>query len=69
MQQKQISKKATGADTSNFTAKSDLAGLKAETDRIDVGKLKTDAVVLNKLSNVVKNEIVKKLCMINWLQK
>ena len=46
MQQKQISKKATGADTSNFTAKSDLlAGLKAETDRIDVGKLKTDAVV------------------------
>ena len=34
-------KGATGVDTSNLAAKSDLATLKAEVDAIDVGKLKT----------------------------
>ena len=34
-------KNATGVDTSKLTAKSDLAILKEELDKIDVGKLKT----------------------------
>ena len=53
-------KNATGVDTSKLAAKSDLASLKAEVDKIDVGKLKTVPVDLSKLSNVVKNEVVKK---------
>ena len=53
-------KGATGADTSNLAAKSDLASLKAETDKIDIDKLKTVPVDLSKLSNVVNNEVVKK---------
>ena len=32
-------KNATGVDTSNLPAKSDLASLKAKTDKIDVDKL------------------------------
>ena len=51
---------AAGVDTSKLAAKSDLAGLKAEVDKIVVGKLKTVPVDLSKLSNVVKNEVVKK---------
>ena len=34
-------KNATGVDTSNLPAKSDLASLKAKTDKIDVDKLET----------------------------
>ena len=41
-------KKATGVDISKLVAKSDLASLKAEIDKIDVDKLKT--VDLSKLS-------------------
>ena len=53
-------KNAPGFDTSKLAAKSDLASLKAEVDKIDVEKLKTVPVDLSKLSNVVKNEVVKK---------
>ena len=53
-------KEATGIDTSNLAAKSDLASLKAETDKIDVGKLKAVPVDLSKLSNVANNDVVKK---------
>ena len=56
---------ATGIDTSNFALKSHLASLKAEVDKIDAGKLKTVPVDLSKLSNVVKHDVVKKLCIIN----
>ena len=45
--------KATGIDTSNPALKSNLAKLKAEIDKIDVGKLKTVPVDLSKLNNVV----------------
>ena len=51
---------ATGIDTSKLAAKSDLVSLKAEVDKIDVGKLKSVHVDLSKLSTVVKNEVVKK---------
>ena len=53
-------KNATGIDTSTLVAKSDLASLKAETDKIDVDKFKNVPFDLSKLSNVVKNEVVKK---------
>ena len=53
-------KEATGIDTSNFALKSNLASLTVEIDKIDVDKLKNVPVDLSKLSNVVKNEVVKK---------
>ena len=49
---------ASGIYTSNFALKPNLATLKVEVEKIDVDKLKT--VDLSKLSNVVKNEVVKK---------
>ena len=51
---------ATGIDTYKLAAKSDLASLKAEVDKIDVEKLKTVPVDLSKLSNAVNNDVVKK---------
>ena len=54
----------THVDTSNFALKTNLSSLKTEVDKLDVDKLATVPVDLSKLSNVVKNDIVKKLCMI-----
>ena len=51
---------ASGIDTSNFALKPNLATLKVEVEKIDVDKLKTVPVNLSKLSNLVKNEVVKK---------
>ena len=53
-------KNVTGTDTSKLAAKSDLADLKAEADRLDIDKLPV-SVDLSKLSDVVKNDVVKKL--------
>ena len=53
-------KNATGVDTSKLAAKSDLASLKAEVDKVGVDKLKTLPIDLSNLSNVAKNEVVKK---------
>ena len=53
-------KKAIRDDMSKLAAKSDLASLKAEIDKIDEKKLKTVPADLSKLSNVVNNEVVKK---------
>ena len=54
------SKNVTHVDVSSFASKSNLAPLKTEVDKIDVDKLKTTPIDLAKLSNVVKNNIVKK---------
>ena len=62
---KLVLKLATGIDTSKLGAKSDLASLKAKVNKKDVDKLKTIVVNLSKLSNVVNNNVVKKLRMIN----
>ena len=62
---KLVLKLATGIDTSKLAAKSDLASLKAKVNKKDVDKLKTIVVNLSKLSNVVNNNVVKKLRMIN----
>ena len=50
----------THVDVSGFANKTNLAALKTEVDKIDLDKLKTVPVDLAKLSNVVKNEVVKK---------
>ena len=47
-------------DVSSYATKTNLSALKTEVDKIDVDKLKTVSDDLAKLSNVVKNEVVKK---------
>ena len=47
-------------DTSGFALKSNLAGLKTEIDKLDINKLVLVPFDLSKLSNVVKNHVVKK---------
>ena len=53
-------KNITHVDTSRFALKTNLANLKSEVDKLDVDKLTTVPVDLCKLSNVVKNDVVKK---------
>ena len=53
-------KNITHVDVSSYTAKTNLSALKTEVDKIDIDKLKTVPDDLAKLSNVVKNEVVKK---------
>ena len=53
-------KNITHADVSSYATKTNLAALKTEVDKIDVDKLKTTPADLAKLSNVVKNDVVKK---------
>ena len=47
-------------DTSSFALKTYLANLKTEVDKLDVDKLVPVPTDLSKLSNVVKNDVVKK---------
>ena len=49
--------------TSSFASKANLANLKTEVDKLDTDKLKTVPVDLSKLTNVVKNDVVKKNCV------
>ena len=37
-----------------------LSNLKSKVDKLDIGKLETTPVDLRRLSNVVKNDVVKK---------
>ena len=48
-------------DTSNFALKTNLANLKTEVDKLDTDKLVPIPNDLSKLSNVVKNDVVKKV--------
>ena len=47
-------------DTSNFLLKTNLATLKTEVDKLDIDKLVPVPVDLSKLSDFVKNDVVKK---------
>ena len=47
-------------DVSSFALLSNLASLKAEVDKLDIDKLVPIPVDLSKLSDVVKNDFVKK---------
>ena len=53
-------KNITHVDTSSFALKTNLANLKKEVDKLDVDKLKPIPTDLSKLSDVVKDDVVKK---------
>ena len=53
-------KNVTHVDTPNFALKANLANLKTEVDKLDIDKLAPVPVDLSKLSDVVKNDVVKK---------
>ena len=53
-------KNISHVDTSSFALKSNLASLKTEVDKLDIDKLAPVPIDLSKLSDVVKNDIVKK---------
>ena len=52
-------------DTSRFALKSNLGSLKTDVDKLHIDKLVPVPVYLSKLSDVVKNDVVKSMCMIN----
>ena len=58
-------KNVTHVDTSSFALKTNLANLKTEVDKLDIDKLVPVPTDLSKLSNVVKNMLLKKMYMIN----
>ena len=53
-------KNVTHVDTSTFALKKNLASLKTEADKLDIDKLAPVPFDLSKLSDVVKNDFVKK---------
>ena len=53
-------KNISHVDTSSFALKTNLANLKTEVDKLDINKLVPVPVDLGKLSDVVKNDVVKK---------
>ena len=60
MQQKTDLKNISHVDVSSFALKSNLASLKTEVDKLDIDKLAPVPIDLAKLSNVEKNDAVKK---------
>ena len=59
-QQKLILKNVTHVDISSFALKTNLASLKTEADKLNIDKLVPVPFDLSKLSDVVKNDVVKK---------
>ena len=56
-------KNISHVDTSSFALKTNLTSLKTEVDKLHIDKLVTLPVDLSKLSDVVKNDVVKKNCI------
>ena len=54
-------KNVTHVDTSSFVLKTNLANLKTEVDELDIDKLALVPTDVSKLSDVVKNDVVKKI--------
>ena len=50
-------KNITHVDVSSFTSKTNLVALKTEVDKTDVDKLKTTPIELDRLSDLVKNDV------------
>ena len=50
-------------DTSSFTSKPNLNSLKIEVDKLDTDKLMVVPIDVSKLTDVVKNDVVKKNCV------
>ena len=59
MSRKQFLKNEAGVDGLKFAKKIDLASLKSDIDKVGIAKLETAQVDLSKLSDVLKNEVVK----------
>ena len=53
-------KNISHVETSSFALKTNLESLKTEVDKLDVDKLVPVPVDLSKLSDVIKNDVVKK---------
>ena len=53
-------KTVTHVDTSSFALKINLASLKTEVDKLDINKLVLVPVDLSKLSDIIRNDVVKK---------
>ena len=53
-------KNVTHVDISSFALKTNLAGLKTKVDKLSIDKLVPVPVDLSKLSDVIKNDVVKK---------
>ena len=53
-------KNISHTDVSSYALKSNLASLKTEVDKLDIDKLRSVPIDLAKLSNVIKNDVVKK---------
>ena len=53
-------KNITHVDTSGFALKTNLSSLKTEVNKLDIDKLVPVPTDLSKLSNVVKNDVIKK---------
>ena len=53
-------KNVSPVDVSSFALKSNLASLRTEVDKLDIDKLVAIPVDFSKLSDVVKNDVVKK---------
>ena len=62
-------KNVTHVDTSSFVLKTNLASLNTDFDKLDIDKLAPVSVDLSEMSDVLKNDVVKKLFMTNWLEK
>ena len=67
-----LSNYATKTDIKNIShvdtcisLKTNIANLKTEVDKLDIDKLALVPTDLSKLSNVIKDDVVKKLHMIN----
>ena len=56
-------KNITHIDTSSFALKTNLASIKTEVDKLDIDQLAPVPADLSKLSDVVKNHVVKKNCL------
>ena len=56
-------KNISHVDTSSFALETNLANLKSKVDKLDIDKLASVPTDVSKLSNVVKNDIVKKICV------
>ena len=54
-------KNISHVDTSSFALKTNLASLKTEVEKLDIDKLVPVPADLSKLSDVVKNDVAKKL--------
>ena len=53
-------KNITHVDPSSFALKTNLSNLKTEVDKLDIDKLVPVPTDLSKLSNVIKNDVLKK---------